>query len=377
MKEPNSNGGDAVDALEGMLQAEFEKNSAFNEVFNGDTPIEIPSRITGQDSYKYNASDLLFWTDRKAYLEEFGSWQEAERLDQHDTAIQCITDGNHEAVFSDLVHAIARSRIAPFVGAGMAKATGLPLWGEALEEIHARITSADSAKFQDAISGCDYLEAAELLWKADKEQVKNFIRTRFAKAYTPKHKIEGGAKLLPRISHGCIVTTNFDSIIETLDPGIEGYMHGLQQGNKFVTKLIRGDRCILKLHGDAEDPDTFVFTKSQYDEAYGAKFDFSKPLPRALRQIFISHSLLFLGCSMERDRTLELLEHVRAAGEFDLPDHYAILPEPAGGESKAAKEGRLLALGIRPIWYPAGEHGLVENLIQLALAVEEGEVKFP
>jgi hypothetical protein len=81
-------------------------------------------------------------------------------------------------------------------------------------------------------------------------------------------------------------------------------MHGMQQGNKFVPKLIKGDRCILKLHGDAEDHDTYVFTADQYDQAYGSPVDFKKPLPRALRQIFVSHSLLFLGCSLERDWTL-------------------------------------------------------------------------
>jgi hypothetical protein len=31
------------------------------------------------------------------------------------------------------------------------------------------------------------------------------------------------------------------------------------------------------------------------------------PLPKALRQVFISQSLLFVGCRLEQDWTLELL----------------------------------------------------------------------
>ncbi|WP_443070080.1 SIR2 family protein [Sulfitobacter sp.] len=71
---------------------------------------------------------------------------------------------------------------------------------------------------------------------------------------------------------GCIVTTNFDPLIETvLGKGhITGCMHWRQEGNKFSTKLIKGERCLLKLHGDTEDHETCVFTSEQYDQAYGS-----------------------------------------------------------------------------------------------------------
>ena len=152
---------------------------------------------------------------------------------------------------------------------------------------------------------------------------------------------------------------------------LDAYMHGLQQGNKFVPKLIKGARCILKLHGDAEDYETYVFTEEQYEAGYGNPVDFTKPLPKALRQIFISHSLLFLGCSLNKDRTLDLFDQVRRDTEFEVPDHFAILPSPEGLAAKNAKEGFLLNLKIRPIWYPPGQHDFVEKYLRLAVDVAE------
>jgi hypothetical protein len=144
-------------------------------------------------------------------------------------------------------------------------------------------------------------------------------------------------------------------------------MHGRQQGNKFVSKLIKGERCILKLHGDAEDYETYVFTNEQYDEAYGNPLDFTKPLPKALRQIYVTSSIIFLGGSLEKDKTLDLFNEVMNDADFDVPDHFAILSIPRNGETKNQKEARLNDLQIRTIWYPAEEHVFVDSYLRLAL----------
>jgi hypothetical protein len=89
----------------------------------------------------------------------------------------------------------------------------------------------------------------------------------------------------------------------------------------------------------------------------------------------VSHSLLFLGCSLEQDRTLELFKKVVDVQEFEIPDHFALLPEPSSGKKKNQKEGRLLELKIRPIWYPDKEHRFVERFLSLAIDIAEGRIK--
>lgn len=152
-------------------------------------------------------------------------------------------------------------------------------------------------------------------------------------------------------------------------------MHGTQEHN-FFPRLVRGDRCLLKLHGDADNPATHILTQGQYADGYGEPFDFHKPLPKALRQIFVSQSLLFLGCSLNQDWTLELFEQAKAADEYAIPNHYAILPAPVDAQAKQQKETRLLSLNIQPLWYPDGQHEFVGRYLQLIVDVAERRVSF-
>jgi hypothetical protein len=365
-----------IERMEQILHAIYRSAPEFNIAFNGEEPVRIPS-LGIADGYELEASEILFWVDRNAYLEEYGAWEESHLLDKHQRAVKLIRESDQLSVFHDLVGAIRRKRIAPFVGAGMSRPSEYPLWGEALNLLVSRIEGADEEEIKAELDEFRYLDAAQCLWETDDSQVKNFIRTKYSESVIPAGGVQGAIKLLPRFSHGCVITTNFDPVIELVvgKGQFEGYMHGMQQGNKFVSKLIKGDRCILKLHGDAEDSDTYVLTKEHYDTAYGSALDFSKPLPRSLRQIFISYSLLFIGCNMEHDRTLDVFKHTCDDGQFDIPDHFAIMPDPVDPAKKASKEARLLQLHIRPIWYPAGEHQLVEDLLALAVDITEDRVR--
>lgn len=369
-----------IDRVEDVLKSSYDENEAFNAALDEADDLHIPSLYPDREPYHYQSSEVLFWVDRNAYNDELENWTGSNLQEAHQEAIRVLTKNDQSSVFYDLVEAIRRHRIAPFVGAGMSCSSGYPLWGDALSELASRLEHVPTDTI-NALDSCDYLRAAQLLWEHDETQVKNYLRTKFAENSKAADGIVGPIRMLPSLSRGCIVTTNYDSVIELVigKGNLEGYMHGTQRGNKFVPKLIKGDRCILKLHGDAEDHDTYVFSETQYSEAYcldggSSELDFSKPLPRALRQIYISHSLLFLGCSLEQDKTLDLFKHVCEEGEFEIPDHFAILAEPTGGESKTQKENRLLSAKIRPIWYPPEKHHYVAAYLQLALDMVEGKI---
>jgi hypothetical protein len=359
---------DLVERVGQMLQAEYSENKEYNASLDELDPSEVPG------VQRLKSSEILFWADRSAYYAGLEEWETNHLFDIHGEAIDMLKGADQLPVFYDLVGAIKRSRIAPFIGAGMSFESDYPLWGSVLELLVDRIDCADRDAVRDCIASREYLKAGQLLWDKDPEQVKNFIRTKFAEG--PNRIVRGAIKLLPRFSHACLITTNFDPVIElVIGKGLlEGYMHGMQQGNKFVPKLIKGDRCILKLHGDAEDHETYVFTEQQYRKAYGSPLNFRRPLPRALRQIFLSHSLLFLGCSLEQDRTLELFQKVVNKREFEIPDHFAILPEPDSVNAKNQKTTRLLPLKIRPIWYPSNKHHFVERYLALAVDIAEGKL---
>ncbi|MGL4603934.1 MAG: SIR2 family NAD-dependent protein deacylase [Iodobacter sp.] len=376
-----------MDKVEEALQAAYSSNQKFNEMLDEVEPLSINSLRNPEDKYLLKVSDVLYWVDRDAYLDELDHWEGQSQINQHEAATAFIKESDQKAVFLDLVDAIRSGRIAPFVGAGLSKACGYPMWGEALRKVAQKLNGLGVQDIEPLMAKYDYLQAAQVLHDAAEEQVRHFIKTEFRQ----RGAIIGPVRLLPELANGCIVTTNFDTAIEDLfrdlKQPLDGYMHGTQAGNNFVQRLLRGERCILKLHGDAGQANTHVFTQAQYQAAYGGAggepFAFQNQLPRALRQIFISHSLLFLGCSLEQDKTLELFKSVVDEGAFEIPDHFALLNEPATAQERAHKEARLLQLKIRPLWYttPANtdgspDHSLLEQILKFAIAIARRQVGF-
>jgi len=364
---------DLISRVEQILKAAYDENNELHVAMNGDSPLQIESLNPESEPYSIERSEALFWVERDTYYEELDYCL----LKHHESAIQNLRANDLVPTFHDLVDAIKRNRAVPFIGAGMSQPSGFPLWGKALRQILSKMEGIDTESVKAEIDTFNYLKAAQILWEHDSTQVKHYIRNKFAQRQLPREGVRGPIALLDKVSNGCLITTNFDSVIETVigKGHLEGYMHGLQQGNKFIPKLIKGDRCILKLHGDSEDNETYIFTQDQYENGYGNPFDFSKPLPKALRQIFIGQSLVFLGCSLEQDRTLELFADVLNDNKFETPDHFAILPEPNGAESKNHKENRLIDLKIRPIWYPVNEHEFVEKYLKLAIDIVDGRLE--
>lgn len=376
-----------VGRVEEDLQAAYSSNEAFNTLLDEAEPLSFKSLRDPEHEYLIKVSDALFWVERDAYMDELDHWEGQCQVSQHEAATAFIKDSDQQAVFLDLVDAIRLGRIAPFVGAGLSKPCGYPMWGEALRKIAQKLDGLEVQDIEPLMAQYDYLQAAQVLHSAAEQQVQHFIKTEFRQ----RGSITGPITLLPDLANGCIVTTNFDTVIEDLfkeiNQPLDGYVHGKQPGNNFVQRLLRGERCILKLHGDAGQATTHVFTQEQYQEAYGGvagePFAFHKPLPRALRQIFISHSLLFLGCSLEQDKTLDLFKSVVDEAAFEIPDHFALLSEPATQQERARKEARLLQLKIRPLWYPTPrdaegkpDHNLLELILRLAIAVARKQVVF-
>jgi len=369
-----------IERVEQFLQTGYTANKKFNAEFSGEESVVIRSLKDLEQEYCYDASEILYWVDRETYFDELDSWNGGKIKEEHSDAMTFLRKSNQQAVFSDLIELIRRQRVAPFLGAGVSKPAGYPLWGEALERLGGNIATLDEAVINDLLVKNKYLEAAQKIVEASEYQLTNYVQTTFRTKYdndAEREAIPKIFKLLPRLSKGCIVTTNFDCLIEEAfkakqAPLIDGYMHGIQQGHNFVQRLLRGDRCILKLHGDVSQPGSYVFTEQQYEAAYGNPIEYSNQLPRALRQIYISNSLLFLGCSLSQDKTLELFKEVKDGQQFEIPDHFAIISEPEDIEEKQSTEDRLLDIKIRPIWYKSDDqHAMATKLVELAVDIAE------
>jgi hypothetical protein len=374
-------------------------NIQFHQALNGEEPISFHGLTTMQDEankYLVEPSDILFWHDPEAYIDELGRWKSQEILNQHSEIKEYIYTSNQVNIFQRFVDALKKKRVAPFIGAGVSKPYKYPLWGEAIQDIIKRLESvsasdiklgkpvnASLAEVKALIENKDYLGAVQKLYEHNKLIVDNEINTKFDGA---EHKnLKGIIELIPLLTDGCVITTNFDKLLETIfetrHRPFQGFMQGIQQHSHFASQLVQGSRCILKLHGTFDADETYIFSKQQYDDAYGRDcLDYQKPLSKVLRQIFISHSLVFIGCSLEQDRTLELFFDVVRSNVFDIPNHFAFLPRLEGHDD-VQKETLISGAKIKPIWYEViiddegQNHKQLEQLLRFAIDCANGLAK--
>src|SRR5207248_3615079 len=105
-------------------------------------------------------------------------------------------------------------------------------------------------------------------------------------------------------------TTNYDRLIEqAFDTGANNAFQVIN-GMAALAKPGLGHTSIIKLHGDVTTPKECILSKNQYDQAYGS-IDLTRPIPKLLEYYYKNSSLLFLGCSLNNDRTVHVFRAIK------------------------------------------------------------------
>ena len=119
----------AVDKFKDAVKKELDnKNGEFHEAINDEEPITFKGLGSEGERSEYlvDPSDVLFWHDPTAYLDELERWKGQKVLDEHLETRKYLDDSDQLNPFSRLVEAIKRGRVAPFVGAGLSYPYKLP-----------------------------------------------------------------------------------------------------------------------------------------------------------------------------------------------------------------------------------------------------------
>lgn len=211
--------------------------------------------------------------------------------------------------FERLVSEIKSNNIVPYIGAGMSMLSDdvYPSWNEFLNGTYEKFKISLS---KDIFSSLSYEDkAGYLIDNIGKITFANHLRNVFEVEHldvSNYYFTDKAVYYLPMIfEKGLIVTTNYDKVIEkiyslfskTLSVSHPGHFEALNGALKNKSLLL------FKIHGDYCEPnDSIILTTEQYDLAYSNEI-----LVNSLKQIFISKSILFLGCSIMKDRPIELL----------------------------------------------------------------------
>jgi hypothetical protein len=258
--------------------------------------------------------------------------------------------------------------VIPFVGAGLSRPLGFPLWTEFLQQ--EALAAGIGPKIQQRIERGEYEEAAEALQAARGiRRFEDAVQRVFGRDESRQGRTRYAVDLLPQLTRGPVITTNFDRNLEHVFANAQSAFTSRACGGQVSTAvdaLNAGTRLLLKLHGDYVEPQSRVLTLQQYAAAYGsanpADIDFERPLPRLLRLLIQSRPLLFLGCSLNSDRTIQVLG--RVTREYPELAHYAVVERPAEDDEFQRRDRFLSDHCIRPIWYPTGRHDALPILLE-------------
>ena len=296
------------------------------------------------------------------------NWTQKDELYTPDGLRQLIDRENRSSL--DVLVAQVRSPmgIVPFVGAGLSVSFGFPSWPKFLTEAAAFHSAPE--KVLAEIKENRLIEAATLLYKDSSDRFQRLVEKWFGGPVGEEQVSTGAMSLLPLLARGPVITTNFDHVLEAAYLGAEFPFDSIVTGveaDSVIRAMHRNQHVLIKMHGDASDRSARVFTGLEYDRQYGSRGATTKRgrrsgIPTLARIMFTNRPLLFLGCSLDKDRVLEVLADLRR--EIPGLTHYAVLAASYSVKELRERRRDLDQYGISPLWFVPGDYKRVEVILQ-------------
>lgn len=296
---------------------------------------------------------------RQLRLEKFAEVLEPEKFPRN------------QSNFNDLLKVQRANKITPFIGAGASISAGCQSWSNYLEN-KAKEVNVEEGVIEEHLNQNKFEDLLELIKAQPNGQAFDFYFQQDFEHADPESSYVWN---FPELFNGCVITTNFDRVIEDCfqrqGAAFTEKTVGLNNPHTFIKAITRGERYLLKLHGNIDNPEHRVFTKEEYQRAYSTNdelVDMSFPLPQLLTHLYRSHSFLFVGCSLEIDRTVKTFELIFEQPDEDrskIADHFAIIECPDDQDQFQELEQRLMRCNIKPIWFENGSFEKVDEIIDL------------
>lgn len=346
----------------------FEYFTDFNEWI--DSEDGLGSRVKYNIDGLSQPSKAFYASDREAYDQVFKVYRNErynEVLNERYLCEQFLDDHWFQRNlnrFEQLVQCIEEGTVVPFVGAGMSVEGGFPTWKKHLHQ-------------QGRTAGIHQSHIKSLLKKGQYETVIDEIEKKLGRdvfiqeirdVFSLTGEITDTTLRISELFTDTIITSNYDHLIElAFDTGEENAFQIINGIDALEEPMV--DRVtIIKLHGDIKNPSSCILSKHQYDQAYGAaNLDLSLPIPKLLSYYYRNSNLLFLGCSLNNDRTMQVFQAVKnKIGDADKPQHFSIEQAPEEEKELVKRNAQLANLGITAIWFEKGCFDYVENILRLA-----------
>jgi SIR2-like domain len=310
-------------------------------------------------TFEWPPADVLQTMAPHDYQAHFLDWVASQKQNAKDRAREFLERYGCLDRFNRLHTQLDRQSVIPFVGAGLSKPTGFPLWGAFLDGLTVDYTAL-LLQVRAHLAAHEFEEAAQLL--LDRMGSEIFAEA-LQNAFGSRIKtLRGPVQLLPTLFRRGCLTTNFDYVLNRVYDASDHRFRGEFAGarlNEASRRMADEPHCLLRLHGEADSPQGRVLTGAEYAECYGDGGDYRE----ILKLLIANTSLLFLGCSLSVDRTVRTLREIKQAAVVETPRHFAFLPLTEGTD-REARRTELGQADIHPIWYPPEDHDqAIEDLL--------------
>lgn len=346
----------------------YELYPDFNEWLNSDEGLDIRKKYSIEKLS--TPSKGFFAGDSEGYNQAFIEYRD-ERIQECLGAEYIInTLGNNRWYernvirFEQLANCIIDGSIVPFIGAGLSVECGFPTWKNHLIE-QGKTCGLNNDHVLELLNNGYYETVIE---EIEAKGYRDAFIQEIKDAFSKIGKITPTILRLSELFTDTLITTNYDHILQqAYDTGEASNIQLLDSSN-ILDKPEIDKTTIIKLHGDIKQPGRCIISNNQYNEAYGnGNLDLTKPIPKVLSYHYRTSSLLFLGCSLNRDRTMEVFQAVKdEMGDTDRPQHFSLESMPETEEELTKRNGYLLNFGITPIWFPKDSYEYIEQILRLA-----------
>ena len=348
---------------------EYEYFADFNEWLDSEEGLAAQAEY-GVDALPQPSKALLSG-DRSGYEEAFREFRKERRHEALSESFFYEQFGDDHWFqrnvdhFIQLVELMYAGAVVPFVGAGISASGGFSSWKDHLRR-QGKTANIATERIEALLASGAYETVLEEIEAVRGHEVFiNEIRDEFSRNLT----IPDVVWRISELFTDTVITTNYDRLLEqsfeTGEAGRVQVINGLNALEQPDPKKI----TVIKLHGDIREPKRCILSKNQYDEAYGnGSLNMHKPIPKLLTYHYKNSSLLFLGCSLSNDRTVQVFKAIKEGmgEEEETKQHFSIEQAPESLEEIAQRNAELAKLGITPIWFEKERYEFVESILRLA-----------
>lgn len=220
--------------------------------------------------------------------------------------------GFRESEWNLLLMRIRDEECVPFLGAGASMGfdgeVGLPTAGELAKDL-ARECAFPGTDGSDFFRVTQYYE----FW-SDPYNLRKAIQRRLRVRNLRPGRLH---KALAQLPFRYIMTTNFDNLMERAleeeGKNPESAVYDIKGNVDEPPMPTVNAPLVYKLHGSIEDPLSMVCTEDDVIQFLSCLMQGVPPLPRSIKQIFESHSVLFIGYGLKDWNIRVMLRAIRGA----------------------------------------------------------------